>query len=135
LTAPQIIQEIEAAGGVLTVSGERLRYELPEEAAFLVDVLRQHRDEVLLALREREKAATIQVSRWLGARSTRAQRAWGAEKFLYCDYTAWCHQHNQSAYCRELFCAILNESFPRELNGWQGICLAVDFARATERVQ
>lgn len=52
MTAPQIIEQIEAAGGILTLNGDRIRYELPEEAASLVDVLREHREEVLRFLRQ-----------------------------------------------------------------------------------
>ena len=53
MTAPEIIQEIEAAGGVLTLNGDRIRYDVPKGARALVDVLREHRGEVLLVLRQR----------------------------------------------------------------------------------
>ena len=46
MTAPELIQTIEAAGGVLTLKGDRIRYELPEDAAAMVERLRQYRDEV-----------------------------------------------------------------------------------------
>ena len=55
MTAPELIQTIEAAGGVLTLKGDRIRYELPEDAASMIDMLRQYRDEVLGVLRERER--------------------------------------------------------------------------------
>jgi hypothetical protein len=55
MTAPELIQTIEAAGGVLTLKGDRIRYELPEDAAPMVERLRQYRDEVLDVLRERER--------------------------------------------------------------------------------
>jgi hypothetical protein len=55
MTAPELIQTIEAVGGVLTVDGERIRYELPEDAAPMIERLRQYRDEVLDVLRERER--------------------------------------------------------------------------------
>ena len=55
MNAPELIQTIEAAGGVLTLKGDRIRYELPEDAAAMVERLRQYRDEVLDVLRERER--------------------------------------------------------------------------------
>ena len=51
MTAPELIQTIEAAGGVLTLRGDRIRYELPEDSAPLIEVLRRYRDEVLGVLR------------------------------------------------------------------------------------
>jgi hypothetical protein len=55
MTAPELIQKIEAAGGVLTLKGARIRYELPDDAAPMIGVLRQCRDEVFRILRERER--------------------------------------------------------------------------------
>lgn len=55
MTAPELIHRIESAGGVLTLRGDRIRYELPEDAASMVEVLRQHRTEVIQVLRERER--------------------------------------------------------------------------------
>ena len=90
-----------------------------------------------------------QVSGWIGARCTRTLRAWAAEKFLYRDYLGWCQQSSQPAISAEHFAAILDTSFGREMDGWQGLCLAVDWAAtkglgskpfyplplATERIQ
>ena len=53
MTAPELIQTIEAVGGVLTLKGDRIRYELPEDAAPMIETLRQYRDEVVGVLRER----------------------------------------------------------------------------------
>jgi hypothetical protein len=47
MTAPQLIQEIEAAGGVLALKGDKITYDVPKAARVLVDVLREHRDEVV----------------------------------------------------------------------------------------
>jgi hypothetical protein len=55
MTAPELIQTIEAVGGVLTLRGDRIRYELPADAAPMIEMLRQYRDEVLGVLREREQ--------------------------------------------------------------------------------
>lgn len=55
MTAPELIQKIEAVGGVLALKDARIRYELPEDAAPMIEVLRQCRDEVFRILRERER--------------------------------------------------------------------------------
>jgi hypothetical protein len=57
MTAPELIQTIEAGGGVLILKGDRIRYELPEDAAPMVEVLRQHRAEVFRVLQERDQYA------------------------------------------------------------------------------
>jgi hypothetical protein len=128
VTAADIIRKVETAGGVLMLNGDRIRYELPEDAASLVDILRQHRDEVLRVLRGRHEEVKRQLSRWLTARCTSSERAWGAEKFLYRDYLRWCQRNGHAPGSRELFGAILDQCFPREAAGWQGFCLAEDFA-------
>src|SRR5271165_6292868 len=62
MTAPELIQTIEAVGGVLTLKGDRIRYELPEDAAPMIEMLRQYRDEVLGVLRERERPDVAQAT-------------------------------------------------------------------------
>lgn len=80
MNALELMQAVETAGGVLTLSGDRLRYGLPEEATALVDCLREHRDEIVRLLREQEeiprmpngvqlvswcpKEAPIVITRW-----------------------------------------------------------------------
>ena len=54
MTAPELIETIESVGGILTLNGDRIHYELPEDAAPMLDVLRQCRDEVVRLLRGRE---------------------------------------------------------------------------------
>jgi hypothetical protein len=54
MTAEQVIENIEAIGGLLTVDGERIRYELPVEASRLLPDLQTHRDAVLYLLQARE---------------------------------------------------------------------------------
>jgi len=57
MTVPELVQQIEAIGGVLTLCGERIRYELPQGIAGpRLAALLQNRDEVLRVLRERERA-------------------------------------------------------------------------------
>jgi hypothetical protein len=68
----------------------------------------------------------VLISRWLRNRCARSSQAWGSEKSLWNDYCAWCEQHKQPACRRELFCEIMNESFTREDDGWQGVALAID---------
>jgi len=75
----------------------------------------------------KKESAAIQLPRWLRTRCTRSKRAWGSEKFLYRDYIEWCQQYHQASCSQALFSTILSESFQRDGNGWQGLCLAVDF--------
>jgi hypothetical protein len=55
MTAAEIVEQVAAAGGVLTLTGggERIRAELPEDAQTLLDGLREHKAEVIRLLRER----------------------------------------------------------------------------------
>jgi hypothetical protein len=135
MTAPQVIQEIEAAGGVLALKGDKITYDIPKAARPLVDVLRQHRDEVLQTLRGRQDEAKRRISRWMAARCACPQnrrKVWGSEKSLYRNYLAWCQQCQQAPCSHEQFTAILDESFHRHLDGWQGLCLAVGWAAASK---
>lgn len=52
-SAEQVIERIEVAGGVLTVSGDRIRCQLPEDAAHLLDELRAHKGEVIACPKRR----------------------------------------------------------------------------------
>lgn len=63
MNAPGLIRTIEAAGGVLTLKGDRIQYELPEDHASMVEVLRQHRAEVIQVLRDRERALADHTTR------------------------------------------------------------------------
>jgi len=54
MTAPELLTTIESIGGVLSLNGDRIHYELPEDAAPMLDVLRQCRDEVVRLLRGRD---------------------------------------------------------------------------------
>jgi hypothetical protein len=74
------------------------------------------------------ETAKPQISRWLGARCARSQRAWGSEKSLHHDYKEWYQKYNQPPYSRELFCTILNQWFQPDAEGWQGFCLGADWS-------
>src|SRR5450755_818304 len=54
MTAPELLTTIESIGGVLSLSGDLIHYELPEAALPMLDVLRQCRDEVVRLLRGRD---------------------------------------------------------------------------------
>jgi hypothetical protein len=53
ISAHDVIDRIEAEGGVLTLQGDRIRCRLPEDACLLLDELRAMRDEVFGLLRQR----------------------------------------------------------------------------------
>jgi len=127
VTASDIVQQIEAAGGVLALNGNRIQYDVPKAAGALLDAVRVHRGEVLEVLRQRQETAREHVSRWMGMRCTQSPQAWGAKKFLYRDFAAWCREHNEAPDSRGLFSVILDESLEGDGGGWRGLCLAMDF--------
>jgi hypothetical protein len=59
ISAHDVIDRIEAAGGVLTLQGDRIRCRLPEDACLLLDELRARRDEVFELLRQRADIPTM----------------------------------------------------------------------------
>jgi hypothetical protein len=82
MTAPELIQTIEAAGGVLSLRGDRIRYEVPEDAALpLLQALRKHREEVIRVLRKRERPARCCVH---GAKATWWTRPDGSRVCGHC---------------------------------------------------
>jgi hypothetical protein len=54
MSAVEIVQEVLAAGGVLLLKGDRIHYQIPEQAAPLLNELRHHKADVLNLLRQRE---------------------------------------------------------------------------------
>jgi hypothetical protein len=57
MTGTELVHAVDAAGGVLTLKGGRIQYQLPRSAAILLEQLRQHRKEVLQVLREQQGAS------------------------------------------------------------------------------
>lgn len=55
MRALEVVEAILAAGGALALNGDRIHYQIPEQAAPLVDELRRHKPDVVLVLRERER--------------------------------------------------------------------------------
>ena len=49
------------------------------------------------------------------------------EKYLFNDYLVWRRQHNQIPISSDSFCAMLNQWFCRDAEGWQGICIGPDW--------
>jgi len=76
MTAPELIETIESVGGILTLNGDRIHYELPEAAAPMLDELRQCRDEVVRLLRGRKGTQGCSVHK---SRSTWWRLPAGAE--------------------------------------------------------
>jgi hypothetical protein len=55
MTAEELIETVEQAGGKLELNGDRVRYAMPPRAAHLVEVLRLQREEVRAILRQRHQ--------------------------------------------------------------------------------
>ena len=56
MSAVEIVEKVLAAGGVLEIKGRRIHYQIPEQAAPLLDELRRHKSDVLNLLRRRSFA-------------------------------------------------------------------------------
>ncbi len=54
MNAQQLLERIHAAGGILTLRGDRIVVEVPEDATPLLEELRAVRDEAYRVLHERE---------------------------------------------------------------------------------
>ncbi len=51
MTGGELVEAIAAAGGVLALEGDSLRFRVPEHAAHLVGKLREHKPELVALLR------------------------------------------------------------------------------------
>jgi hypothetical protein len=71
-------------------------------------------------------AENSQVFRWIGDRCVRRRDIWSSEKSLWSDYLGWHEQQKVSVVPRERFSEILDQLFQREMDGWQGIALAIN---------
>ena len=130
MTSCQIVEEIEASGGVLLLEGDQIRCNIPSDARALVEVARAHREGIREVLRQRLEAARPIVLGWTAIRCAKAQGSWSAERFLYRDYREWCFAEGHTPVGIETFRAILSNGFARAGDGWYGLCLGADFPRA-----
>src|ERR1017187_4714957 len=55
MSASDIIEAVLAAGGVLVLKGSRIHYQVPPQAAPLLNELRRHKPDVLYLLRQDER--------------------------------------------------------------------------------
>lgn len=55
MSALEVVEAVLAAGGVLVLDGNRIHYQIPEQAASLVNELRCHKPDVVHLLRQRER--------------------------------------------------------------------------------
>jgi hypothetical protein len=87
-----------------------------------------HNEQVRVNAKEYRSDVAADISQWMTARCVRRRDTWGSEKSLWRDYVGWCQQQKQFHCPCELFVATLDQSFRREMDGWQGIALAIDVA-------
>ena len=66
MTATELVERIRTAGGSLVLDGDRIRYEIPEQAASLVPALHANREAVrrLLQASIPEMPAGVQLISW-----------------------------------------------------------------------
>lgn len=55
MSASEIIEAVLATGGTLVVNGRRIHYQVPQQAAPLLNELRRHKPDVLSLLQERQR--------------------------------------------------------------------------------
>ena len=53
MTPDDLVEAVAAAGGILSLEGDSLRFCLPKQAAHLVPLLRERKPDVLAVVRER----------------------------------------------------------------------------------
>ena len=101
MTASELLSSIEHDGGVLTFRGDKVVYELPvEKAEHWLPELRQHREEVLHALRERLARS---VKRWLLAQCVAASNCASNPYILHREFSVWSNLHsNEDMFMDEL---------------------------------
>jgi hypothetical protein len=61
MTAVEVIDAVESAGGWLWLEGESCRYKMPRKAEHLLPDLRAHRKQIYRVLMEREHAMLTPV--------------------------------------------------------------------------
>ncbi len=132
MTAPEIIQEIEAAGGVLAVKSGKITFDVPTGLRPLVDSLRERKDEVIALLQARDrdpdegdKSAPVQspavateanksedFTRWVLERCALRENHEDSQSVgsLQLDYIQWCYGHNTIPCSRETFEALLQDA-------------------------
>jgi hypothetical protein len=59
MSAMDLVAAVVAAGGELSIEGDRIHYRIPMRAAFLLKELRLKKREVIEHLRERERRNTL----------------------------------------------------------------------------
>lgn len=75
-----------------------------------------------------QDADASQIFRWASVRCVRRRDLWGSEKSLWRDYEAWSQRNKVSVVPRGRFAEILDQLFRREMDGWEGIALAIEVA-------
>ena len=53
MSATELIEAIKAKGGVLTLDGGQIKFQLPKDAMYMLNLLREHKSEVTEILRAR----------------------------------------------------------------------------------
>ena len=88
MTARELVQVIERAGGSLCLSpdGQKIRCELVEDVDETVELLHQHRDEVIAILRARRAEL---IGHWLHDFCTKNEYGEGLGRVLCREFCAW----------------------------------------------
>ena len=82
----ELVQVVEASGGVLSVSDGRLHVEVPDQSAHLLPDLRTQRHEVAQVLQQRLADA---LRRWMDGECVATRLCSSSLKFLHREFGAW----------------------------------------------
>jgi Zn ribbon nucleic-acid-binding protein len=53
VTVAELVETVKKSGGVLALDGEQIKFQLPPNATHLLDLLREHKQELITILRAR----------------------------------------------------------------------------------
>lgn len=126
MTTSELLTAIEEVGGVLTLKGDLIRYDLPESATHLLSDLREHRDEILHSL----KNLALKVAHWITCECVATGRCSSNPRIMHREFTTWSGVRcSESSFLWEL----TRRGFDLDDSGMiAGLALAADLLAASD---
>ena len=125
MTTLDLLRELENLGAVISIAGDRMRYQVPEPAAHLLPELERQRHEVAKVLQERLAG---NVMRWRRVQCVACSAGSSNPAILYREFAGW-----TGARCtlEEFIVALGRMGFALDADGMvAGLILREDFAAA-----
>jgi hypothetical protein len=125
MTVSKLLEAVASFGGVLTLTGNCVEYDLPVDAAHLIDELHLHREELQRVLEHRLAAG---VKRWLLAACMSGDGVWAAPKFLHREFvTATAIECTEAVFVAE----VLRHGYKLDAGMIEGLALRIDWESIT----